>query len=278
MPATLGAGRIAHGLRRRLRLRVRPLRVRHDVLRADWVISFPAPSVFGFGCKMPFYAPYKTQFEDGDLIYGLTPSRWGYRSSNSRFTSAREGSAIYSIDQYRVVCWEMSEAADPAPTPPRRGEFLKVIQDHPKYSSILKTTDDEWSPARFCLDVRRKVKAGLHWAAHDPRNVCVHFILDDIDLAEVVHKSNPSDGDFGLGKERAFTGVELRWIYRNRHNPRVQSCVQFWMDSAPTCPPWDGRYPYSRNASSLWRSYIPRSEPCGGTWSSIIGRILHGLF
>jgi hypothetical protein len=227
---------------------------------------------------MPFCKPFKTQFEDGDLIYGLTSSRWGYRSSNPRFISAKDAGAIYSIDQYRVVLWEASDTDDPAPAPSRRGEFLKAIQDHPKYSSILKTTDDEWSPARFCLDVRRKVKAGLHWAAHDPRNVCVHFILDDIDLAEIVHKSGSSDGDFGLGKERAFTGVELRWIYRNRHNPRVQSSIQFWMEGQPTCPPWDPRYPYDRNACSLWRSYIPRSERCGPTWSGLVARVFRGFF
>jgi hypothetical protein len=226
---------------------------------------------------MPFHEPYKRQFEDGDLIYGLTSSRSNYRRSNPCFTSARDGTAIYSIDPYRVVLWETSESDDVAPPPSRRDEFLEAIKGHPKYSAILTTTDTDWSPARFCLDLRRKVKAGLHWAAQDARNICVHFILDDIDLAEVVHKSNASDGDFGLGKERAFTGVELRWIYGNRHNPKVQRCIQFWLDGRPTCPPWDPRYPYCRNASGLWRSYVPQSERCGPTWSSLVARVFRGF-
>jgi hypothetical protein len=53
-------------------------------------------------------------------------------------------------------------------------------------------------------------------------------------------------------KWRVYTGSELRWIYRNRQDPRVAARLQFWQDMQPCFPPWE--QPQWRR---LWQTYRP---------------------
>jgi hypothetical protein len=72
----------------------------------------------------------------------------------------------------------------------------------------------------------------------------IHFALGPILLhlmEYVVGKSNPvldktirhyffgeNSGLFVTEKKRHITGAEIRWVYRNRKDPKVQSKIQFW--------------------------------------------------
>jgi hypothetical protein len=222
---------------------------------------------------MPFYKPFKERFDHGDLIYGLEPTRARYRKSYPAFAQAGEAGVAHCIDQYKVVVGE-----EPGPAPPRLEDFLAAVRGHPKYSSLLTTSDENWTAERYNHDIRRKIKAGLYWMCDDGGHTCVHFLLDDINLGQVARKRHDADCVTKFGKQRSFTGVELRWIYRNRHKPEVQRRIQFWMRGEPTCPPWDPQYTHCRNAPVLWTSYAPRSQQCRATGASLIARIFDRLF
>lgn len=72
----------------------------------------------------------------------------------------------------------------------------------------------------------------------------IHFVLGPIllQLMEyIVGKSNPvldktirhylfgeKSGLFVTEKRRHITGAEIRWVYRNRKDPKVQAKIQFW--------------------------------------------------
>ncbi|MFC7395896.1 hypothetical protein ACFQU1_01645 [Chelatococcus sp. GCM10030263] len=222
---------------------------------------------------MPFYKPFKGRFEHDDLIYGLEPTRARYRRSYPSFAQAGEAGGIHCIDQYKVVIGE-----EPGPAPPRLEDFLGAVRGHPKYSTLLTTSEENWTEERYNRDIRRKIKAGLDWMCNDPCDTCVHFLLDDIDMRQVARKEHDADCVTKFGKQRSFTGVELRWIYRNRYKPEVQRRIQFWMRGEPTCPPWVPQYPHHRHAARLWRSYVPRSEGSEGSRASQIARFLQNLF
>jgi hypothetical protein len=76
----------------------------------------------------------------------------------------------------------------------------------------------------------------------------IHFVLGPIllQLMEyIVGKSNPvkdkiirhylfgeKSGLFVTEKQRQITGAEMRWVYRNRKDPKVQAKIQFWRVNA----------------------------------------------
>lgn len=138
--------------------------------------------------------------------------------------------------------------------------------------------------------LKRKSKAGLYWAAQnseEDNHFNIHFLLDDINFKEVVTKSNSKDNEYpdfkafaqewqkhqqdfqlnrirlsppGKIKERSITSAELRWIYRNRFDPKVQKVIQFWYKGKPCGPPWEKKFDrlyHGAPVSKLWFSYVP---------------------
>ncbi|MFC7395798.1 hypothetical protein ACFQU1_01155 [Chelatococcus sp. GCM10030263] len=224
---------------------------------------------------MPFHQPYKSRFENGDLVYGIAEARWIYSELyHEEFGCIQDKSCISMIDDYATLREELAEQAHSGRrTPSRQAEFHAVLKSHPKYSSVLMGRREPGEAlGQIWDDTRRKIKGGLYWASHDRQNPAVHFILDLLDMEMVVEKSHGRDVVASGMKSRSYTGVELRWIYRNRFQPNVQRCIQFWFEGGPTCPPWDPRYIDPR-AAALWRSYMPRSE-ASGTWGSVVRRFL----
>jgi hypothetical protein len=222
---------------------------------------------------MPFDRPYKTRFEDGDLVYGTADARGFYAEQHfEAFGAIQDTSCISMIDDYAALHEELMEQTRCGrPPPARQAEFHAVLRSHPKYSSVLAGRREGGEVlGKIWEDTRHKIKGGLYWASHDVGNPTVHFILDLLDMEMVVEKSHGRDVVASGLKSRSYTGVELRWIYRNRFRPAVQRCIQFWFEGAPTCPPWDPRYS-DRDAPALWRSYVPRSER-GGTWGIVVRR------
>ncbi|AOB29928.1 hypothetical protein AKI39_03335 [Bordetella sp. H567] len=197
---------------------------------------------------MPFHPPFKQEFEPGDLVYGLALPRGRYPYEYPHFHQAHDCDPVSGvrqisrIDQYAAIRSEQWEQkCFNRHVPPNQAEFLASIKRHPKYKSVLAAQQ------ATVKAVSRKCKAGLAWATNS--EMSVHFILDRIDMEQVVAKSHPRDKDGA-----SYTGCELRWIYRNRHHGQVQQCVQFWMNGSATLPPWEGR------DASIWSRYKPSHE------------------
>jgi hypothetical protein len=203
---------------------------------------------------MPFHPPFREAAKPNDLVYGLAKPRTDYRQNCPGF---KEGFDV--INNYRITQDDMKNHPE---APEREDEFLQHVAQHPKYSSILKKDFDPWgNPIDLHENekIRRKCKAGLNWGTHDSQGTHVHFVLDSIGQEDVVKKSywsSVNGGDSGTGdlKERAVTNAELRWIFRNRHDPQVAERVQFWKDMKPTLPPWE-----IDTLRSTWETYQPQS-------------------
>jgi hypothetical protein len=190
----------------------------------------------------------------------------------------KRGTRLYHGDAYRGAKPAMVVVVD---------AFRGFVEHHPLYDP-RPISERRWRHLR----VRRACKAGIEWVISDLSpcdrqlnpNPTVHFLLEGLNLEEVVHKShyrdtnepvpprnvgmgecvrhfiNPPHNTKGQeGKQRSITGSELRWIYRHRNDPRVQARVQFrdgTFENYYTCgPPWD-----SPEGARLWSEYHPRSE------------------
>jgi hypothetical protein len=115
--------------------------------------------------------------------------------------------------------------------------FVASVAKHQKIHTAI---EDEGNENQ---NIRRKCKGGLQWASETNRKV--HFCLDEIDMFAVVNKTVEDEAkrafDFPRGrkaqpgeeKTRVYTNSELRWVYRNRFIPNVQTCVQFWLNFVP---------------------------------------------
>jgi hypothetical protein len=172
----------------------------------------------------------------------------------------------------------------------------KVIIKKPAWELNLKKFPDEYLDLDDPSDINRKCKAGLYWASQTFRNghgFSIHFILDGINFEDLILKKNIADinyssfGEYVLArfaedkidyklediyfddsyyslsiKNRAATGSELRWLYRNRMSSYVQKAVQFWYGGKPCCPPWERGFDfiYGQHVAHLWRIYRPRSH------------------
>ncbi|WP_143277486.1 hypothetical protein [Bordetella genomosp. 9] len=197
---------------------------------------------------MPFHPPFKQRYERGDLVYGLARQRSRYAYDYPQFRDAQDfvaetGEPNFSrIDQYAAIAAERREQQYfNKAAPANQADFLASIGRHPKYRKALSAKQ------ATVQAVARKCKAGLAWAAG--AGMTVHFVLDQLDMVQVVSKAHPRDRE-----AKSYTGCELRWVYRNRHDPAVRQAIQFWRAGAPILPPWEGE------GARLWAAYHPAHE------------------
>lgn len=94
----------------------------------------------------------------------------------------------------------------------------------------------------------RASKAGLEMFIDSTGNGQVHFILDNINLDDVVLKLVRPDT--GLP---SVTGSELRYLYRQRNHRSLHKKVHFYLNGKETCAPW------VRNPA-LWKKYNPHDK------------------
>lgn len=168
----------------------------------------------------------------GDLIYGVNSDcgrKW--------YTQLKEGFAgvVTTIDCYPILKTDSKTAR----LPDDWQAFKAIVEQHPKYSSILQPDSDKDSLENEQL--RRKCKAGLEWAISTGKDV--HFVLDDLNLDAVIRKNykgkNSDTKSKGAIKNRSITGSELRWLYRNRKTDGVKQHVFFWSEGKPVPAPWE---------------------------------------
>jgi hypothetical protein len=238
---------------------------------------------------MPFNQPFNWNFTDGDLIYGLAPSR---RSLVIHF-----GATILNIkgpstvDQYRRG--QMSTLRKQDRTAWR--SFLRENEAHKRYGRYVEAIraynndEEKFAEANQNAAVqnaawRAKSKFGMEWTLKNQRGH-IHFVLDAIDMAAVVTKTHEftdphgivlahdlprGKAPTGVDKERTITHSELRWVYRNRSNPLVQARVQFWITAGnihPCGPPWENNVTTTTMPSGAvitwrraWQAYNPTQE------------------
>lgn len=210
---------------------------------------------------MPFNEPYHEDFEDGDLVYGLSGPRgeWIFKHGA---TKGKNWIDKFSVDMSDV---DASDAANI--------EFITETLKHPKYHCVMKTAGHDSSTQSKQHAWRTKSKAGLNWAVTKGKHV--HFILDDLNMKDVAEKSNTKgnpDNPTGKAgsavsqkdKVRTITNAELRWIYRNRNDPNTQKHIQFWLNDKPCCPPWrpewDSGVGKKVAGNIAWEGYTPTRE------------------
>ncbi|MBS1203563.1 MAG: hypothetical protein H6R25_462 [Proteobacteria bacterium] len=199
---------------------------------------------------MPFFQPFKTKFSNGDLIYGLTSARQVFANKifnqfdqTNQFSQRNKFSQFnlpVTIDNYAVTKFEDLIQKHPdieryKPVPRDQDLFRKAIKTHPRYANILNAggrVENGWGkhPPKA---MSRKCKAGIFWITEKNTDRHIHFILDNINMKCVVNKNHECDIT-----GRSVTGSELRWIYRNKHNPNVINKIQFWHKGIPVLPPW----------------------------------------
>ncbi|PHM64356.1 Type III secretion system effector EspK [Xenorhabdus stockiae] len=239
---------------------------------------------------MPFSPPFRNEFFEGDLIYGLTNERERYISNLDNFkivknrlpksTSGQEFFKPTMMNYYLIPVEEreMKSFLDSFQNSLRNNRrapnawlsekankykgYLNVVgfheyeeykeslysylEKHDKYHTVLEEgiTNDH-------VTIGRKCKGGISWVTMSDcqltEDMHIHFILDEINMAKVVNKSE------GLNNTRkSITAKELRWVYRNRNNKKVASKIQFWVDKKPVFPPWISN-------EALWGEYHQRN-------------------
>ncbi|KMJ45790.1 hypothetical protein AB204_07220 [Xenorhabdus khoisanae] len=206
---------------------------------------------------MPFHRPFKMNFEQGDLIFGLSKERAKYAQKYPQFALFRDTNNISTIDRYSITENECKvRDLFGKQLPSNQGSFDDAIKKHCKYNSIRhykgRLDVDFRGNVHYSKQVTsRKCKAGLSWFSQTSPRSCIHFILDGIDMESVIYKHYENK----IKKGSSYTGSELRWIYRNRRDPKIISCIQFWRGGVPVAPPWIGG-----KDASLWQNYHPKFE------------------
>ncbi|WP_258087282.1 hypothetical protein [Xenorhabdus bovienii] len=212
---------------------------------------------------MPFFQPFKTSLEPEDLVFGLNTERNKYAIEYRAFGHLRDKNHFSIIDRYSITPEEITTRKFlRAQIPPNQESFTQSIENHRKYKVLQSAAKDngktnfdvDWD--KHCLSytkkvTKRKCKAGLSWYSLSLNRSCVHFILDGIDMESVIYKHYEQK----IKKGTSYTGSELRWIYRNRKDPKVKSCIQFWRNGQPVLPPWE-----EGKDAHLWQYYQPKFE------------------
>ncbi|CAH1662662.1 conserved hypothetical protein [Hyphomicrobiales bacterium] len=197
---------------------------------------------------MPFAPPFKESFQPGDIIFGLGTFMAYDFDRYSHLVSPDLMRQLININRYLINGEKLNSF-----TPSDNSEFLAEILRHPKYRQAADLEYPDF------VRWRKKSKFGLYWHTHSESSATVHFFLDQLDIAAVIKKSHEHDYVTPLGgKRRSITGSELRWIYRNRHDPQVQKSVQFWRNGYPEYPPWDASFWQSPRDFCSWKRYWPR--------------------
>ena len=139
---------------------------------------------------MPFLSADDPLLDDGEftssLVYGLAKPRLAYPYMYDDFFDV---GFLNNIDSYHIT-YDDLEGLDRRVIPAQNYDFINYVANHKKYSSIQSALSEigdnpEMSDIEL-LNIGRKCKAALVWASES--GVRVHFILDDIDMDEVVRK------------------------------------------------------------------------------------------
>lgn len=203
---------------------------------------------------MPFHPnPNFRPYQAGDFIFGLDAA-----VDNFRHAQGQAAAGTVMVRQLSHKQAAVNKFKDPIKKPLNL-DYIDETLDHPKYHTIINSAP-QGDIANNQL-FRRKSKAGLNFCVASGR--FVHFVMGGLNLREVSEKSyDGTQGgrpEFKLDandKYRTVTGAELRWIYRHKDHTDVQERIQFWLNNAQVCPPWDPQGP-GYGTPDGWQAYNP---------------------
>ncbi|CAQ84895.1 MULTISPECIES: hypothetical protein [Photorhabdus] len=96
---------------------------------------------------------------------------------------------------------------------------------------------------------KRGSKLGIAMAASNEKTK-IHFVLDGLNIQEVVNKQKGST-PLEQGRGESITASELRYAYRNRE--RLAGKIHFYENDQETIAPWE-------KSPELWQNYIPKNK------------------
>jgi hypothetical protein len=195
-------------------------------------------------------------FEEGDLISGLAVYRqvfWArvhcYRLDVHEPTIVDEITPKLLGLQGRWRYPRYHPQYDPTA---RNGalfeNFQRFMESHRRYDP---RRTPRGTQRDYVTRLRRECKAAILFAVS--RGKRIHFVLDGIDMDQVVDKTGAGDYVRWWTKFRDYTASELRSIYRLRHAPNIMNHVVFWRGMQQVPPPWVTN-------PGQWARYHPRRE------------------
>jgi hypothetical protein len=235
------------------------------------------------------YQTIVDRFQPGDLMYGLsgarTPTVKAVRAKQLAMdppgSPARAAAILDELNNVFLGTFTRGTpygkrrpgAAGSGPVSQQAAAFKLYLEAHPKYSPLLHEIRGKplVDGSRAWERIKKSCKAGLVYTTEGGHQI--YFILDDLDVTDVVHKLRWSGQDDPLTEEERalkvdpktqdavgdITGAELRSLYRLRGDPAVMGNVTFWKGGAEESvdPPWV-------EDSGLWDEYVPKREQMHG--------------
>ena len=218
---------------------------------------------------MPFVAPFRS-YVKGDFIFGIAESIASFRNGLSPDLSEspvptgtqRAAATLIALGRKPTTVRELS--LEPANVSAKftgdrailNNSYLTALESHPKYHRAHDKNTESMTSVDSNSIFRAKSKAGLNYCIANGKHL--HFVLDGIDLSEVISKSRSNEfKNAADDKYRNVTGAELRWIYRHRHSNDTKAYVQFWINKQPCPPPWEPGFKTHNPTAPDWSSYQP---------------------
>jgi hypothetical protein len=210
---------------------------------------------------MPFTEPYR-EYQKGDFLFGIVEVTRDFQSNLSEDLKESPEKAL-ALSRKPTTVRELSLLpvnVNDKFTGDRLAlntSYLTALGEHPKYHRAHNVDTQGKDAVTQNSVFRAKSKEGLNYCISN--SLHLHFLLDQLDLTEVMAKSRTGEYKTTTEKIRTVTGAELRWIYRNRTSAEAQTYVQFWIGGERCCPPWLPAYKTFVPSAPDW-TYVPKAE------------------
>jgi len=184
---------------------------------------------------MPLFLPYDNTVNATDLVYGLNADVLSFTAAHSMTRFNKAASFIRTEAKLTTLARVRPEIGADTVGRQRNVDAIRYLQGHSKYSSAVASDDESQG-------TRRKCKGILSFQLLH-QQMRVHFLLGDgvIFQTELAARKLAfgGGGTAEADKEHDITHAEIRWVYRNRGDRRVQAGLQFWRQGAVCGPPWE---------------------------------------
>jgi hypothetical protein len=221
-------------------------------------------SIVGMGNKennMPIIGQFSDELLSTDLIFGTSNGIGSlykiYDEKKVPVDNGNKGASFATnqkvLDQNKNKIGKESKKGPQEqfsePGTNRNKQYLDAFPKLPKKYADSANNDAFKDPRA----IRRKCKSILYWQLILKR-LRVQFVVSGLDLEAIPQKQIVANqkrtgrlSSDKSNKNEGITDAELRWVFRNRNVPTVQTGIQFWKTSTeerygrptPCEAPWD---------------------------------------